>query len=109
MVPEVVGGDVWDVAVRYAGERGAFKMTAAAAYSNAGTADIYDGSVSVLHVPTGISLTGAGGYNAGDDGVDGRYLYGKLGYQRALFGAGSTAFAIDIYGGDDINTAGCRE
>lgn len=106
MIPEDSGIDVWDVALRYAGEFGAFKVASAAAYSDTGSADRYDGSVSVLHVPTGISVTGAAGYDAREDGVDGRYLYGKLGYQRSFFDVGATALAVDIYSGDDIGTAG---
>jgi len=106
MIPEDSGIDVWDVALRYAGEFGAFKVASAAAYSDTGSADRYDGSISVLHVPTGISVTGAAGYDARQDGVDGRYLYGKLGYQRSFFDVGATALAVDIYSGDDIGTAG---
>ena len=106
VVPEETGVDAWDVALRYAGEFGGFKIASAAAYSDTGSADRYDGSLSVLHVPTGINVTGAAGYDAREDGVDGSYLYGKLGYQRAFFDAGATAFAVDIYDGDDINITG---
>lgn len=103
VVPEVIGDDVWDLALRYAGDSGGFKVAAAAAYSNTGTSDLFDGSASILHVATGISITGAAGYNAADAGFDGRYLYGKLGYQHRFLGVGTTAFAIDAYVGDDIN------
>jgi hypothetical protein len=108
VVPEVTGGDVWDLAVRYAGESGPFKVAAAAAYSNTGSSNLFDGSASILHVATGISLAGAAGYNAGDDGIDGRYLYGKLGYQHTFLDVGTTAFAIDAYVGDNINTVGAE-
>ena len=106
MIPEDTGIDVWDVALRYAGEFGGFKVASAVAYSDTGSADRYDGSVSVLHLPTGISVTGAAGYDARDDGVNAQYLYGKLGYQRSFFDVGATAFAVDVYSGDDIHTAG---
>lgn len=106
MIPEETGVYVWDIALRYAGEFGAFKVASAVAYSDTGSANRYDGSVSLLHVPSGVSVTGAIGYNAGDDGVDGRYFYGKLGYQHSFFDVGATAFAVDVYSGDDINTAG---
>ena len=108
VVPEETGVDVWDVALRYAGEFGGFKVASAAAYSDTGSADQYDGSLSVLHIPTGISVTGAAGYSR-EEGVDGRYLYGKLGYQREFFDAGATAFAVDIYDGDDINSVAGSE
>lgn len=106
MIPEDTGIDVWDVALRYAGEFGGFKVASAVAYSDTGSADRFDGSISVLHLPTGISVTGAAGYDARHDGVDASYLYGKLGYQRSFFDVGATALAVDIYSGDDIHTAG---
>ncbi|MCB1501662.1 MAG: hypothetical protein KDK07_18070 [Bauldia sp.] len=108
VVPEVTGGDVWDVAVRYAHDSGPFKVAAAAAYSDTGSSNRVDGSASILHMASGISLTGAAGYNAGDDGIDGRYLYGKLGYRHAFFDVGATAFAVDTYVGDSIDTPGAE-
>ena len=106
MIPEDTGIDVWDVALRYGGEFGGFKVASAVAYSDTGSADRYDGSVSILHLQSGISATAAAGYDARHDGVDAHYLYGKLGYQRSFLDAGATAFAVDVYSGDDIHTAG---
>ena len=109
VVPEPTEIDVWDVALRYAGEFGGFKMASAVAYSDTGSANRYDGSLSVLFVPTGISVTAAGGYDDGLDSPGGRYLYGKLGYQRQFLEQGVTAISIDAYTGDDIATARLRE
>jgi hypothetical protein len=72
--------DLWDAAVRYAGQVGSFRIAAAASYGRnlAGTGDAQDvttgnlpiygtgtevgkwqGSASVMHVPTGLYLNGA--------------------------------------------------
>ena len=106
VVPEPTGVDVWDVALRYAGEFAGFRIASAVAYSNTGSANRYDGSISILSVPTGISVTAAGGYDQRLGRADGRYLYGKLGYQRQFFDSGVTAFSLDVYSGHDIKTAG---
>ncbi|MCB1486064.1 MAG: porin [Bauldia sp.] len=105
--PERTDVDVWDVALRYAGEFGAIRVASAVAYSDKGDDNgVYDGSVSLLHVPTGLSLTGAAGYDERDGDDHGAYVYGKLGYQKAFFDVGKTAFSADIYSGDDIRVAG---
>ena len=106
VVPEPTGVDVWDVALRYAGEFAGFRIASAIAYSDTGSANRYDGSISILSVPTGISVTAASGYDQRSGGADGRYFYGKLGYQRQFFDSGVTAFSLDIYSGHDIKTAG---
>src|SRR6185312_12366540 len=82
VVPEPTGVDVWDVALRYAGEFAGLRIASAIAYSDTGSANRYDGSISILSVPTGISVTAAGGYDQRSGGADRRYVYGKLGYQR---------------------------
>ena len=106
VVPEPTDVDVWDVALRYAGEFGGFELASAAAYSWTGDGNRYDGSASILHVPSGLSVTVAGGVNDKSVGDTGAYVYGKLGYQRQFFDAGVTAFSIDFYDGNDIKTAG---
>jgi len=57
-------GDVWDIAVRHASEVGQFKIAAGLGFRNEtvefSTKDskTYSGSASVLHIPTGVFLTG---------------------------------------------------
>ena len=61
------------------------------------------GSVSMLHSPTGLSLTLAGGAQQKGDAS---YGYIKAGYQRQLISAGMTALSIDYYAGDSFVTKG---
>ncbi|MBX3584892.1 MAG: hypothetical protein KF810_23695 [Rhizobiaceae bacterium] len=97
---------LYDVAATYAGELNDIDLGAAIAYSrNSGSdVDIVSGSISGLHKPTGISLTLAAAREF-SDGVEGRYGYVKLGYEREFFEIGSTAFSIDYYFGQDIAAA----
>lgn len=107
--------DLYDLALAYEGSSGDFKYEAQAAYSyqDAYTSggkltqsvEILDGSGSVLHGPTGLSLTVALGQQ--DNGTTtGSYGYIKGGWQTDLVKWGKTAFAVDYYDGTDINGAG---
>lgn len=92
-----------DVALRYNNTfDGGFKLAAAGAWANLNNnEDQYAGSASLLHVPSGVSGTIAGGART-VDGADPWYIYGKLGYQRQFFDMGSTAFSGDIYYGENF-------
>ena len=106
VVPEETDITVWDIAARYENTIGDFKVAGAVAFSQPDEDDfLYDGSVSFLHEPTGLSLTLAAAYSD-EEPVDGRYGYVKLGYQTDLFEVGKTAFSIDAYYGEDIAAAG---
>jgi hypothetical protein len=106
VVPEETHQTVWDIAARYDKTINDFKISAALAYSQPGEdQSLYDGSVSILHQPSGLSLTVAAAYSD-EDVVDGRYGYFKLGYQTNLFEVGKTAFSVDAYFGEDIDAAG---
>lgn len=98
--------DLFDVAATYARDQGNFQVAAQAAYSWKGSdVTIADGSASVLHSPTGLSLTVALGQQ--DNGNrTGSYGYAKLGWQADLTGLGKTAFAVDYYSGTDIQSSG---
>ena len=88
--------------MRYENTFDEFKVSGALAYSEPGDdQSLYDGSVSVLHEPTGISLTLAAAYSD-EETADGRYGYVKLGYQRDFFDFGRTALSVDAYYGEDI-------
>lgn len=108
--------DIWDVALRYAGEAGGFSVEGVIAYTeisdaadeNFGNAfgldqSILVGSAAVLHEPSGLNVTFAGGHRSFDgtftdlDGAmrspeDSKFAYGKLGWIAKLNGLGPTAF-----------------
>jgi hypothetical protein len=106
IVPTETDVTVWDVAARYDNTFDEFRVSAAIAYSEPGEdQELYDGSISVLHDPTGISLTVAAAYSD-KEAVDGRYGYVKLGYQADFFEVGKTALSVDAYYGEDIVAVG---
>jgi Gram-negative porin len=106
VVPEETHVTVWDIVARYENTFDDFKVSAAVAYSEPGDhQNLYDGSFSILHDPTGISLTFATAYSD-EETVDGRYGYVKLGYQTDFFEVGKTAFSVDAYYGEDIAANG---
>lgn len=97
---------VGDLALTYAGRHGDFKFTGAAAISWPGSSTArINGSFSMLHNPTGISVTVAGGYED-LSGQTPNFQYLKLGYQTRLSDFGITAFSVDGYLGEDIASAG---
>ncbi len=74
--------DYWDVALRYAGEVGGFKIAAGVAYSedtdsNNGAGGTFDppveainGGLSIQHVATGLFATASGGHRQRDGWID---------------------------------------
>ncbi|MEQ1577904.1 MAG: porin, partial [Hyphomicrobium sp.] len=109
--------DFWDVAARYAGEAGGFKLAVAAAYSSNVDENVLGGVVArdsqyfqvgayVQHVPTGLFLYGAYGDESSDnvDGgtatraafgafsVDSDHYYIKAGIRQRLSSLGHTVF-----------------
>jgi hypothetical protein len=107
-----VGSDgIYDVAARYNSTLGAFKVGAALAYSvNTSDDETINGSVSLLHQDTGLSLTLAGGSTDRDLATDLRdttFGYVKVGYQtKSITNLGTTAFSIDYSVSDDVAAAG---
>jgi hypothetical protein len=63
----------------------------------------WNGSVAVLHTPTGISGLIAA---ASEDKSDANFWYGKIGYQRDWFDFGTTHLSVDYYNGDDFSVKG---
>ncbi len=107
-----LGGDEdeqWDLAATYSRneESESFAAAAAIAYSepNEDTSRI-NGSASVLHKSSGVSLTFAAGNDDRDGGSDPSYIYGKIGYAPMLTSVGPTAFGLDLYLGDDFVSSG---
>ena len=97
--------DYYDVALRYGTELGAAQINAGIGFSrrdrNGVDRDDTSGSVAVL-LDSGLNFAFAAGSRDGS----GDYLYGKVGYNANLIKAGQTSFAVDLYEGDDFNTAG---
>jgi hypothetical protein len=108
--------DVWDVGLRYATEGGGFKFEGVIAYTEVtdGTDEVIGnsngldqntlvGSFSILHEPSGLNVTFAGGHREWQgtvidaDGIartpeDTEYIYAKLGWLAKLNGLGPSAF-----------------
>ena len=95
-----------DVALRYANGFDDFKVEGAIAYGwQDNDVQLFVGSASILHVPSGLNFTVAAGSQ--DNGSrTGTYVYGKAGLLRDIVEWGATAFAVDYYYGDDIATRG---
>ena len=110
-----------DIAVRYTAKISAFKLAAAAAFSNPGSAsstidEQLAGSVSALH-DSGLNGTIAMGVRghkqAGRD--DGSYFYTKFGYRARWCPLGVTSLSLDYgrysdigWDGDDADTIGLQ-
>jgi len=74
--------DLWDVALRYAGEFAGFKVAAGIAYgestddNNGGdpfadpAVEVLNGGLSVMHAPTGLFVTASGGQRDAEDFAD---------------------------------------
>lgn len=96
-----------DIAVRYNNTFGDYRLGGAISYNEREGANRLNGSASVKHNPTGISLTFASGQDDLDtDPRDPSFYYFKLGYQRDFFDFGSTALSVDYYNGDEISSLG---
>lgn len=104
----------WDVALKWGAdyddwsgvEIGDFLTLAAVSLSDPQADGVdyrFNGSASVLHQPTGLSLTVSGGIdknNGNDD--DPHNIYGKLAWDTEFFSFGPTGFGIDFTRGKDI-------
>ncbi len=119
--------DRWDLALRYAGEHGGFRIAAGAAYAvdaeNQPGGDsgelaageerqIVSGSVSVLHTATGLFVTGAAAHRHRDrpgnaaDGGEETYWHLRGGITKNWFGIGNTALYAEYHDWrTDLNNA----
>ena len=105
--------DQWAAAVTLGGDYGDwsgwtvgnFTMLAAASVYNPDDDSVdygYAASASVLHDPTGLSLTlSTGGYKL-DEGDDPANVYAKIGWDTAFWELGPTGFGIDYTSGENI-------
>jgi predicted porin len=95
----------WDIALRYAGEFGDFRTAAAVAYSkqdgnigltpliSAGRDTVLSGSLSVMHMPSGLFVSAGAGDVKGDDLLgDFRMGHMQAGIEKKLNTLGATTF-----------------
>jgi hypothetical protein len=85
---------------RYVGSRNGF--------AGANTTS-YDGSISALHVPTGLSLTFASGTNVNRNAASANnpyFWYVKAGWQTKMLSMGKTYFSVDYGRYDHMNGTG---
>lgn len=87
--------DAWDVALRYRADWNSIRVAAGIGYMDAPEIDVKDlrGSFSVLHTPTGLFLSGAGGMRDDDfpvTGDDPYFWFAQAGLKRRFFGYGDT-------------------
>jgi len=96
----------YDVSLNYENELEAFEVAAGIGYyADDDDAEVWAGSASALHTPTGVNGTFAAG-TQDSDGGKGSYWYGKLGLLREVVALGDSAAAVDYYSGDDIFLTG---
>ncbi|TNJ46701.1 porin [Phaeobacter sp. B1627] len=97
----------YDIALNYANEDlGDFTVAGALAvnWTDRSGSERRDtiASAAVLHEPTGLSLSVAGG----DRDTGGNYGFVKLGYTASLLPVGQTSFSVDYYDGSDMASVG---
>ena len=108
--------DYYDVALRFAKEWNSIKLAAAVGYSNfdpqngsdpsfgSEAFEIVSGSISVMHVPTGLFLNVAAGSKEQDDGDEGSFWFAQGGIERNWTSYGATTLHLDYGQYDDIAT-----
>lgn len=99
---------VYDIASTFnrdLGVDGDVKFRAAVSVAKPKDADfLLNGSASALHVPSGLSLTGALALERYADRTA-RYAYAKTGYQKDFFKIGRTALSLDLFLGHNVDVA----
>ena len=111
--------DQWAAAVTLGGDYGDwsgwtlgdFTVLAAASVYNPEDDNVdyaYAASGSVLHDPTGLSLTLSTGGQKLDEGDDPSNVYAKLGWDTEFWPLGPTGFGLDYTKGEDISSDGAE-
>jgi predicted porin len=102
--------DYYDLALRFAKEWNSIKIAAAVGYQNSDTDDLngefeaLTGSVSVMHVPTGLFASLMLGEKEADDGDEGNFWYLHAGIERKWFDYGTTTLYGEYGQYNDIAT-----
>lgn len=101
--------DGYDIALHYEKEFADFKANTAVGYADPGNDPCkqISGSVSVLHVPSGLSFVSALGYKDYENysNNEPNYCYFKLAYDKSIFSFGDTAFGLDFGQYNDMTHA----
>jgi len=100
-----------DLALYWGGEGYGFKALGAAAMANPRRNDSglqYDGSLSLLHVVSGLNLTVSGGIQKRAIAKDSTNLYVKLGWIAKFTRLGYTAFGVDYTNSGNMPTTDDR-
>jgi predicted porin len=109
--------DYWDVALRFSKEWNSVKIAAAIAYADSSTGEALNdfavanftqviGSVSAMHVPTGLFLSfSAGERNYKDSDVDGSFYFLQGGIERKWLPYGTTTIYGEYGNYDDVAVA----
>jgi predicted porin len=94
--------DVWDVALRFAKEFNSVRVAAGVGYlkddrDDSGVDDQLSGSISAIHVPSGLFATFAAGSRSFDNGEldEATNIYAKVGISRRWFSPGATTLFVD--------------
>ena len=88
----------YDLALTWGGQGHGFRVISAAAVAQPNDDDInylVDGSVSALHLNTGLNLTASAGMKQSDEGGNPNNIYVKGGWLGDIFDFGKTAFSAD--------------
>ncbi|MBE3637427.1 porin family protein [Mangrovicoccus algicola] len=109
---EVLAGDddadYYDIGLFYDAEMGELSLAAGlgGGWKDDGgdVSQSWAGSLSLLHAPTGLTGTVAGG----GDPDGGSYVYVKAGILRDWWQIGSTAVSVDHYAGEDLGSDGAE-
>jgi predicted porin len=97
--------DYWDIALRFSKEWNSVKIAAAVAYADSQTDEAIGdfqienftqviGSISAMHVPTGLFASFSAGEREYDNDVDGSFYFVQAGLERKWFSYGATT----VYG-----------
>lgn len=87
-----------DLALRYENTHGDYRISGGLGYAFKEDREVTSGSLSLVHLPSGLTVTTASGRST----AGGSYGYVKLGAIRDMFAMGETAFSVDYYHGTDV-------
>jgi hypothetical protein len=101
--------DYYDVALRWLDEIGDVSVRSALGYQwidnpNGANAERVAGSVSAVHMPTGLNFAFSGGQQI--DGAS--YYWLRAGWRFDVIEAGTTSVSVDYYDGSDFLTNGAK-
>jgi hypothetical protein len=107
VVPERTHAMAWDVSTKYEKKTELMHLKGGLAFSKPDSdhRGVVDGSVSVLDLVSGVSVTLAGGIEFLDD-RDQKYVYAKVGKQVQHWNFGDTFVSADVYVGADFSLPG---